>query len=367
MNTMFTFLGSLFASSTPGAATAAPAPAPATYIEYSRLEPKCREVMAELYGEALFLQPNGSLLSYSAVAYPFKSGIAVPADSPNWQIYEIYPNYAPAFKVGMKIRFSDLDTNIEANWQRLYTSKSEKHTVPTSGDMIGPLFDIGPNSSAYSISTGEVKFHFDSANLLFAQQFCAFKRLYPNIFAGGSYARIKQTLNNKYENYSSGISREIESYSTFTGAGPMIGFDFDYRVYGGFFFTGTSSLALIIGESQNGTTYTSATPALTTVGNPNPNIQGTKVPNRTQLVPALEEKLGFSYGGLFSSCSITFGFGYQAQIYLNAIQSVDMQSQAAPELLTVLVPDSGVFAQGFLRTLSNYIMTGPYITLDIVF
>ncbi len=366
MNAIVTFLGSLFASTTPSP-TITPLPPPTQHQEYSRLEPKCRAVMIEMYGDALFLQPNGSLLSYAAVDYPFKADIAVPEDSPNWEIYELYPNYAPAFKVGMKIRFSDLDTNLELNWERLYTSKSERQIAQTSDDLIGPLFDIGPQASHYSDSTGGVTFHFDSANLLFAQQFCAFKRLYVNMFTGGAYARIKQTLNNRYENVNTQISREIESYSTFTGGGPMMGFDFDYRIAGGFLFTGTSSLGLIIGQSQNGTTYSSVTPALGEVGNPSPNIQRTKVPNRTQLVPALEEKLGFSYGGMFSCCSLTFGFGYQAQIYLNAIQSVNMQSQSYPDLLPSLIPNSGLFGSGFLRELSNYIMTGPYITLDIVF
>ncbi|MBM3193392.1 MAG: hypothetical protein FJZ59_04070 [Chlamydiae bacterium] len=123
-------------------------------------------------------------------------------------------------------------------------------------------------------------------------------------------------------------------------------------------------MGLIIGESQNGTTYLSWAPDLSV----QPNNQYTLVPNRTQLVPALEERIGFSYGGVFKCCKVTFGFGYQAQVYIDAIQSIDMTApQVPPSLLPGAVPDDGVYAVGFERTISNFILTGPYISLGLVF
>lgn len=156
--------------------------------------PKSRSIMGELYGECLFLQPNGSDLYYAAEALPFDNSIAVPAVSPNWRIFEISPNYSPAFKVGTKIFFSDMDTNIEASWQRLFSRDSSSYNTQEVGDMIGPMFDIGPNSSAYADAKGKAVFHFDAANLVFGQQFCAFKRLYPNLFAGAGFARDRKSV-----------------------------------------------------------------------------------------------------------------------------------------------------------------------------
>ena len=337
-------------------------------INYTQFNPKSRSTMVEFYGECLFLQPNGSSLYYAVEAFPLDESIALPILSPDWQVFEIFPNYSPAFNIGARILFSDMDTSISANWERLFSSQTASHTVAgVAGDMIGPNFDIGPNSHNYTEADTKAKFHFDAANLTFGQRFSVFNRFYPNINTGGSFARIKQIISSTYENNAAAVSRTIDTYSTFTGAGPQLGFDFDYRIIAGFFLNGSTSLALVIGELENGTTYNSIAPIITHVGNPEPNIQTTTVPNRTQLVPALEEKLGFSYAGMFNCCKIMFGFGYQAQIYLNAIQTFDMTGQVPNTYSDEAVPDSGLYAVGFVRTLSNFILTGPYLTLSLVF
>ncbi len=328
----------------------------------------CRSVMGELYGDLLFLQPNGSSLYYAAQADGLDESISIPAISPNWIIREITPNYSAAFKVGAKILFSGTKTNLEASWERLFSSKSVNHTVSGDGQMLGPLSDIGPNSAVYSKSHGEAHFHFDAVDLVFGQECCGFKRLYPNFFAGAGFARIKQTVESTYSNKSAGTTRTIKTSSTFTGAGPKLGLDFDYRIGWGFFLSGSSSLGLDIGEAQNITMYFSNSPYLVSQGIPVPNTQAVTVPNRTSVIPSLEEKLGFSYAGIFKCCKVKFGAGYQAQIYLNAIQTIDMTApQVEPSLLGVTVPDSGMFAVGFERTLSNFILTGPYISLSVDF
>ncbi len=324
--------------------------------------------MGDLYGELLFLQPNGSSLYYAAQANGLDQDINIPAISPNWIIHEITPNYSAAFKLGGKFLFTDLKTNLEASWQRLFSSKSAGHKVYDEGQMLGPISDIGPNSAIYSESKGKIKFHYDSVDLVFGQECCLFKRLYPNIFCGANFVRIKQISNSTYSNKSAGTNRTFDISSTFIGAGPQFGLDFDYRIGKGFFFSGSTSLGLDIGESENRVTYYSSSPYLVTNGIPIPNSQSVTVPNRTQLVPSLEEKIGFSYIAHFKCSKVKFGAGYQAQIYLNAIQTIDMTApQVEPSLLPDNAPDSGMFAVGFERTLSNFILTGPYISLSVDF
>ncbi len=328
----------------------------------------CRGIMGEVYADLLFLQPNGSSLYYAAQANGLDESISIPAISPNWIIHEVTPNYSAAFKIGTKMLFSGNNINLEASWEHLYSSKFAHHTVQDAGQMLGPLSDIGPNSAAYTTAHGKTSFHFDGVDLVFGQQLCGFITLYSNMFAAAEFARIKQSAQSTYSNDSASTSREIKTSSTFTGAGPQFGFDFDYRIGWDFFFSGTTSLGLVIGESQNETNYYSDSPYLIANGIPIPNSQTVTVPNRTQLVPSLEERLGFSYTGVFKCCKVKFGAGYLAQIYLNAIQTIDMTApQVEPSLLLDTVPDAGMFAVGFERTLSNYIMTGPYISLSVDF
>lgn len=336
----------------------------------------CRSVMGEIFGEALFLQPNGSSLYYAAQATPLDQsipgGAVNEAVSPDWKIFELSPNYTPAFKVGGKALFSATNTALELSWERLRSDKKASKTLSSTADggtlMIGPIFDIGPNSAAYTHAHGKVSFEFDAANLTFGQSFCAFKRLYPTVYAGAGFTRIQQSLHSSYSSADGASTRKIQSKSTFIGAGPQVGLNFDYRIVAGFFFTGSSSIGLMIGESKNTASYQSTAPYLAAQGIPQPNDQHTSIPNRVQLIPAFEEKLGFSYSGMFKCCKVTFGAGYLAQIYLNAVQTMDMTApQVPPSALPDNVPDSGMYAVGFERTLSNFILTGPYIDLDIQF
>ena len=336
----------------------------------------CRSVMGELYADLLFLQPNGSSLYYAAQAIPLdqsiSGGVVNQAVSPNWKIFELSPRYTPAFKMGGKALFSATNTVLEASWERLRSHKTSSKTLSSTADggtlMIGPIFDIGPNSAAYTKARGKVEFQFDAVNLVFGQSFCAFKRLYPTFFAGAGFTRIEQTLRSSYSNVAGTSSRKIRTESNFTGAGPQFGLNFDYRIASGFFFTGSSSIGLMIGESKNKASYQSNAPYLVSQGIPEPNRQRTSIPNRVQLIPDLDEKLGFSCMGMFKCCKITFGAGYQAQIYLNAVQTIDMTApQVPPSVLPGNIPDSGMYAVGFERTLSNFILTGPYIHFEVEF
>jgi hypothetical protein len=333
----------------------------------------CHDITGEAYGELLFLQPNGSSLYYAAQAIPLDQSLSsFQAVSPNWKIFELSPGYTPTFKFGGKALFTPTRTKLEVSWEHLETSTKSSECLSTTADggtlMIGPLFDIGPNSAAYTRAKGKAHFEFDAVDVLFEQGFCAFTRLYPTIFAGVGFARIKQTLQSTFLNAANTTSRSIETYSKFTGAGPKIGVDFDYRIVSDFFFSGTMSCGLAIGQQTNGTTFESDSPFLIANNIPEPNKQTTTVPHRTQLIPSFEERLGFSYVRTCDCWKVKCEVGYLAQIYLNAVQTIDMTApQVPPSILPGTVPDAGVYAVGFERTLSNFMVTGPFISLAFDF
>ena len=122
-------------------------------------------------------------------------------------------------------------------------------------------------------------------------------------------------------------------------------------------------------EMKNKTTYNSTTPELIPLLLPEtqPNVQTTSVPNRTQLVPGFEQKIGLAYIGTCGCFTFNLGVGYQAQVYINGVQTVDMTAPQVLPALALFTPDTGVFAVGFERTLSNYILTGPYVSLSVTF
>ncbi len=333
----------------------------------------CCGVSYELYGDILILQPNGSHFYYGAEAIGIDPNIPLGVLSPNWNILEINPDYHLGFEVGASVLFKNSNINVELNWERVNSNDKDTFVAAdVTGDMVGPLFDIGPNSSAYQVATGKVTSRFDEARLNFGKKFSFCDRLYTNFYAGVDFARIKQTMSSTFSNFADTVSRTISGTSTFTGGGPDVGINYDYRMFDHFFFTGNSAFSLFMGQLKNNNTFTSFSPFVASVGNPVPNIQKTYVKNRAQLVPGFEQKLGFSYQMIWDSVSLNLEIGYQCQVYINAIQTVDMASgQAVPTDIGVIpadeIPGTGVYALGFARTLSNYILTGPYASLALDF
>ncbi len=322
-----------------------------------------------IYGEFFYMQPNSTNFYYGASAIGITAGVPAPADvaSPDWKVLKVNPDYHPGFEVGINFTLNDANVGIGANWQRLHCDDSDSFQASNAaGHMVGPFFDIGPNSASYKIAKGKAVSHFDEVDVTFAKQLCFFDNFHTRFYAAASFLRIMQSLSSTYSNVSGTVARKVKTTSTFTAGGPQIGLDYDYRIYKGFFFSGRSILSLFVGQMKNATTYQSFTPELAVIGLAPPNKQVTKIPNQTQLVPAFEQKLGFSYLALWKHIKATFEIGYRCQIYLDAVQNINMASQAVPADL-VATPDVGVFAVAFEQSNSNFMLMGPYAKVGLDF
>lgn len=322
------------------------------------------------YGEFLYLQPNGTDLFYGASAIgvsPTGSGDGfslASIASPDWTILQIEPDYHPAFEVGVALVSNKDHISVTLNWERLHATDTNSFTTSAAvGHMVGPFFDIGPNSAAYKIAKGKAVSDFDAVNLAFGKSLCFFNNFRTEFYGTAAFARIKQTLTSTYSNFAGTTTRTVNTGSTFTGAGPQVGLSYDYRIYRGFFFSGYSALSLFVGQMKNTTTYQSTAPELAIIGIGSPNDQAATMPNRTQLIPAFEQKLGFSWMSTWRSVRATLAFGYQCQIYVDAIQTFNMASQAIPTDLAAVSPDVGVYAVAFEQTNSNFMLMGPYALL----
>lgn len=66
------------------------------------------------------------------------------------------------------------------------------------------------------------------------------------------------------------------------------------------------------------------------------------------------------------SVKATFEIGYRCQVYLGAIQTMNMASEAVPPDVT-LSADTGEFAVAFNQANSNFMLTGPYASVGFEF
>ena len=322
------------------------------------LESPCFTVGAEF--TALFMKASGSSLHYAAEAIPF------PIQTPSWEIYEVNPGYKFGFDAGIGWMFHSLNTNLSANWTRVYSNSSASMEVPLASDMVGPFFSIGPDANFFKQASAHAAFHFDEVSLDYGTYIHFGNRLHTNLFAGLAYTRIKQTLTSTYASADSSIILSVDTPSTFIGGGPQLGLDFAYRIVKGLHLTGDVAFDLLTGSLRNHTDYSTTSPLLATLGLPNPNFQSTTVPDRLQVVPGIESRLGFAYSVAFGKhYVIDLEAGYETKIYMNAVQSTDMGSQVTTE--TVVTTGAGVYARTFQRTLSNFALSGPYATLAFGF
>jgi len=305
------------------------------------------------------LQPTASNLHEIAVAYP------LPVPTPKWFIQDVKPQYHFGFDLGLNAMFHSTNSCLTFNWQHFHSSDSTTKTVPSS-DMVGPFFEIGPDAAPYNTATGHAHFLLNEANIDYGILVNFGSRAQANLFAGVSYAYIKEVVVGQYSNPTNTFTRTIKSPSNFSGAGPQVGVNFAYRIAKGFHLAGDASAAILVGKMKNHTSYSSNSPLLAGLNITPPNSQSTHVAIRTQVVPAFEGKLGFNYVyNYYKHYMVSLEAGYQAQVYINAIQSTDMGSEVT--LNTVAAPTVGVYARTFQRTLSDFALAGPYLTLTLGF
>jgi hypothetical protein len=307
---------------------------------------------------ALFLQPSSSNLYFAAEADP------LPIERPDWKIHEVHPSYHFGFDVGIAGIFHSSNSTLSLNWEHFHTLDSHSKTVAPE-NMLGPFFEIGPDASPYKKARGHSFFCFDEVDLDYGVFVDFGSRLRTDLYAGVSFAKIRQTQHVKFESNDGNTARTIRPHSRFWGVGPQIGVDFSYRIIKGFNLIGSGVGSIYVGMMENFTRYKSGSPVFMMAGFEVPNKQRTTVSDRSQVVPGLEGKLGLSYVYTFKRhWMIALKAGYQAQIYLNAIQSTDIASQVN---VPPVPASGGVYVRTFTRTLSNFALAGPFAALDLAF
>lgn len=320
--------------------------------------------------DALIMQPYANNLDYAAEALPFNYGDSQPAVSPSWYIPQISTNFHFGFDLGLIGVFHDTQSFLTLNWERYHSSNdTDSYTVASTNNMIGPFFEIGPDASPYKRAKGKVNFHFDQVNLDYGLFTKFGQRFHLNPYAGVGFLRLTQDRFTRFTNLEDTIIRTLDVPTQFMGAGPQLGMNFFYTIVKGFRFVGDGRATLFVGTFKNSTTYTTQSAALTALNDEDPNVQTTTTENKTGIVPGFEGKLGLAYEWLFCNhyaCKLEAG--YRGQIYINAIRSIDMGSEVAlGSIGSVGSSVVGVYARTFQRTVSDFGLAGPYVSLFVAF
>ena len=298
----------------------------------------------EVNGSLLYLQPGAGNLEYGTLVTPF------PLATPNWNNESLKPAFSPAFNFGFRYMPTEAD-DIQLNWTHLNTTANASFAgSPTQ--MVGPPYLIGPESSLYKVGFGAVQSKYDAVNLDGGHTFCTECPFQMRLFGGVEIAHIGQNLNGLFESPDGTASSGYTTTSSFTGAGPRLGFKGQYAL-GDIQFIGEVAATALIGTSQSRIDFSTNSPAV------GPNNQSLTSPNATQVIPSIDARLATAY----SFPASTYGqfkieLGYRAAVYFDAVSQYSLTQVPT----SLMLPPVGVYLATAQHLQSNFTTQGPYVT-----
>lgn len=311
----------------------------------------------------LALKPGANNLNY--VIYNKE----LPVQSPTWTEKEIKPGYGGAFNLGLRYVFPE-GKDISLNWTHLNTSSSTSVSAPNIQYFLGPDYEIGPDGLTIRDAYGKARFKYDVINLDAGQYINVGTHVQMRFFGGlsNTYLREKVTAiysGNTFGDFAGPFSTEQIVSANFTGIGPRVGIQTSYLTdFYGIGVTGEAAVSALIGYTQAKTEYFSSSVELEDDFDQDVNYQFIQDKRVTQVIPAIDAKLGLFYNYAMSNCmQLKLEGGYQAAVYVNAINQYLPGSLVSGEPLQ----SGGIFVATMSHTQSNYSVQGPYLTAALQF
>lgn len=304
----------------------------------------------EISGSLLWLQPGGGDLVYAALSSQ---------NGANWDNETIEPGYTPSFNIGARYIFNNTGNDIQLDWTSMNSNSNDNTQVNNAlNEVLFPHYSTDSDSSNVQSANSSVNFNYDSVNLDVGQYISLEDMLSNSLlirfFGGLNYSNIKEDWSTIYtDNQTFSVNQDIDSQ--YQGLGPRVGFHTDYDLNYGFGITGQFAASLLVGEAKTNTSYTSVSPILSET-----NYQTISTNNETQLVPAFDGKLGLRYAHQINDNTWTLEAGYQASIYLNALNEAYPSSIVTPDIQTGTIPVNTMTTKQ-----TNFTTNGPYITASL--
>ena len=315
----------------------------------------------EVSGGAFFMRPSGSP-DYNVNTSPLNPDVPTPILSPDWAMQKINTNFTPGFFLNLRHVFSNKGSDVTVYWAHLRTTNNDNN-VAANNTFDGPLYAIGPESFLVAQANGAINFSYDVVNGDVAKHIAIDSSLSTRFLAGITGIWLNQQLTQYFSGQQpSTFQMRTQTSSKFNGAGLRVGVDVDYQFKNQFSLVGFFASSLILGTQSPTTTFTGTSDLLVAAGIP-VNHQSLTHPNFSQIIPAMDGKLGVRYShdtlhGLVYSLEA----GYQGVIYINAIQNYVPTNYAdnSPGIDT-----GAIFLKSVARTVQDFTLSGPYITASI--
>lgn len=292
-------------------------------------------------GGATYLAPNYDALEYFASTSSSNLSGTVGANTER-----VTPGYDWGYFIGTGYLIHKR-YDVQASWTALNTASSDStstsgpDTIVILSDLFGTPLGAGETATAHSSES----LNFEAFDATIGQYHKAIDHLTARLFTGIRYAKITLDIDNDYT--ITGIPGPISNdyNSSFSGWGPQVGMDLSYEVYKQLALTGHFALAFLIGTQEaSSSDFFDTTPTQIDI----------ELDDETQIVPALDVKLGLGWNSLYQKDSFKLGIegGYQVGYYFDAATIVDGNASVA---------------LGFSVDRIDVSMMGPYLNINAAF
>ena len=314
------------------------------------------------------LRPGGSN-DYAVLVSPLNQSVATPILSPSWEAKGFNPDFKTGFNLIFRHAFMNSGSDVNLYWARLRTSDKNTFYVNRSSSatqqMTGPFWNVGPDAAPTSNANGKLKNKYDVVNLDIAKHVSFAPNLETRFFAGISSVRLENTNQGNFSGVDpilSSYSFSLKTRSKYNALGMRFGMEGEYQGFYNINFVGSLAGNLYIGKSKP-RTYTTGAGNILEIGGISENYQYITHKKYTQVVPAVDAKLGVKYSKQFSNEKLfSLELGYMSSIYINAMQSY-VPSTYVPGSLGIV--SGSVFLQSLIKTTENFSLDGPYVTFSL--
>lgn len=336
------------------------------------------------------LEVSGAWLALKPMSNNYTYAYYVAGTQPyfqSWHAQSIDPSYSSAFELGVLYHFKDSSLNANIDWIHLTSSdsadKQGNQTIKFANiEFVGPPFEMSPPVFGIRHVDSELKYNFDNVAINLEKVFSMSEEwLHAKIMAGINILYLKQNISTTFSDligaeptpYSyplppdPSFSFNIDSISEFMGLGPDLGLRGQLEIFKGLSIVGTAFGSLNVGTTSVQENFRSTSSQLTKEGI-GVSKQQITTPNKTQIVPGFDGKLGLMYQVKNKHIpNFSVEGGYRLISYMNAISTTAPQTLVQPGT-TIGTPE---FSTGTMAIVSvtqqdrPFNLNGPYVELKL--
>lgn len=305
----------------------------------------------------------------------------------DWHAQSVDPAYTSAFELGLIYHVEDRPLNASLYWLHLNSTDSankqgNQTTAFADIEFVAPPFEMSPPVFGVRRADAELHYNFDDLNVNLEKIVSVSDEwLQAKIIAGVNFLHVKQSLTTLFSDmigagptpYSyplppdPSFTFQLQSVSNFVGAGPDLALSGKLNLFRGLSLVGTAFASLNVGTTSVQENFTATSAKLTSDGI-GVSKQQITTPNKTQIVPGFDGKLGLLYEFKnFQQADFSVEAGYRVLTYLNAISTTTPQTLVQPGTN----PGVPEFSTGTMAIVSMiqqdrpFYMNGPYLTAKI--